>query len=99
MTSQQSTSYPLSNLPYTAEYGEISVNGWPRSERTVLETRAAKGREYILSHHTAGYEIAGSCARLAREYWAVRFRLDGAIHGRRFSNETDARDVFARIGA
>lgn len=61
------------------------------SKVTVLEQRAKGSRMYRLTHHTPGFECAGSCARwAANEVWAVLFDMDGATHGRRFLKKEDA---------
>ena len=78
--------------PAIAEYGDIKRLGWRMSVETLLGThvRERDGRVYKLSHHAAGYEVAGSCARWTNEKWSVRFMLDGARHGKSFASWLDA---------
>lgn len=86
-------------MPSTAEYGSELYKA-NASERTLLRTetrrrdhgpdapaeyRYDKPRTYELTHHTAGYEPAGSCGRFqGYEVYRVRFLLDGAYHGQGF---------------
>ena len=78
------------------------VNNAKRSRTNVLDKGIAdkpKGprvpHEWTLTHHTAGYECAGSMARWTNEKWAVRFVADGATHGRSFLTEHEACEWFA----
>ncbi len=70
-----------------------------RSVVTVLSTRNvvndySQTREWILRHHTAGFECAGSCARSTPEKWSVTSVSNGSTFGNSFLNESDARTVF-----
>ncbi len=49
-------------------------------------------------HETRGYVIAGSCMRWQEANWSVLYWLqDGTRHGRRFLDEADAREYFAKL--
>ncbi len=70
-----------------------------RSVVTVLATRNvvndySQTREWILRHHTAGFECAGSCARSTVEKWTVTSFSNGSRFGNSFLNESDACEVF-----
>jgi hypothetical protein len=62
-----------------------------RARVSVLEERTAAGRTYRLVRSSPGFEPAGSCARWTNGYFAIRFEVGGAIHGRQFKTETEAR--------
>lgn len=65
------------------------------SKVTILDKASNERREYVLSHHTPGFELAGSMARWNdHEVWSVTFESDGATHGRRFLNKGEAQDLF-----
>jgi hypothetical protein len=71
------------------------------SVKTVLAEREAKTdygirRRYFLTHHTAGYEIAGSGTRWTNERWSVSFMDSGVKHGRSFRTEAEARELFEK---
>lgn len=73
--------------PKVAEYRDIPTG--LHSRVTVLTTASGPNpsgyvRSYTLSHHTAGYECAGSMARWTDERWSVLTFSDGASHGRSF---------------
>ena len=76
------------------------VNEGNQSHRILLQTGVSVSttrsvsRKYFLSHHTEGFEPAGSMARWTQEKWTVRFYLDGSYHGRQFDTEHDARVYF-----
>jgi hypothetical protein len=76
------------------EYSEVHEGN--RARTVVLAREDVYGREYRLVQSTAGYECAGSCARWTDGYTAVLFDSDGAVHGRRFKSEADARALFSR---
>jgi hypothetical protein len=80
----------------TAEYG--TYPDAMRSRKTILERRAAAyGRTYVLSHSTAGYEPAGSCARWTNEKWAAGHTdSNGTFYGQSFKTEHEARAYFER---
>lgn len=85
------------NFPRTAEAGQIDAMGAPRSVTTILDTKSANGREYRLLMVSPGYEVAGSAMRWTDGYFAVRFTLDGARHGRRFKTSNQAHSLFDTI--
>jgi hypothetical protein len=65
------------------------------SKVTVLDTGTNDRRDYRLSHHAPGFELAGSMARWnGHEVWSVLFEQGGATHGRRFLNKGEAQDLF-----
>ena len=71
------------------------------SVRTVLETRRHTNdygvtRDYKLINKSAGIEPAGAGTRETKEAWGVLFNQHGAMHGRWFTNEADARDLLAK---
>ena len=76
-----------------SEYGDLKDA--PRSVESILTRKSsARGIKYRLVHRTAGWECAGSMARLReREGWGVLFTLDGDRHGRWFHTEQEARDM------
>lgn len=77
------------------EYG--TYTDADRSTVTRIDSAVFDRREYVLKHHTPGFECAGSCARYnGNEVWSVTFQSAGATHGRRFLKESDARDLFAK---
>lgn len=84
------------NIGNVIEYRDIPAGS--HAKRQVLESEVTtigrRHREYFLSHSTAGYECAGSMARWTNEYYSVTFEAGGAINGRRFLTEKDARDLF-----
>jgi hypothetical protein len=56
-------------------------------------------RSWRLKHHTAGFEIAGSCMRSTPEKWTVSFiDYDGARHGRQFLTLADGESHLAKCG-
>ena len=76
-----------------AEYGTMSADQF--SKVTRLDSRVHGRHDYRLQHHTPGFECAGSMARYnGHEVWSVTFEAQGAIHGRRFLNEQEARNLF-----
>lgn len=79
---------------YIAEYGSITADQY--GKKITLQTATKERREYRLIHRTAGYQIAGSCARLDKEAWGVLFEFDGAEHGRWFKTLPEASDLFAK---
>lgn len=65
------------------------------SKVTRLDSAVVGRREYRLSHHSDGFEPAGSCARYsAREAWSVLFEANNATHGRRFKTLAEAQSLF-----
>lgn len=81
-----------------AEYGQVKHEDFSKVE--VLDTKINGRREYRFSHHSAGWECAGSMVRFnAHEVWSVLFEADGATHGRRFLKESEARELFNKWGA
>ncbi len=76
------------------EYRDIEGSGIARSERTQIEQREAKRNIYRLVHKTAGWECAGSCARLTNESWGVLFYAHNATHGQWFKSLAEARELF-----
>lgn len=75
------------------EYKDLTEEN--RSKITILASaRGAFNRLHTLSHHTEGYEPAGSCARFTKEKWTVKYPFDGAIHGQAFKTEKEAREYF-----
>ena len=85
------------SLPLIAEAGQVLRNEWPQSTSAQLDSAKVDGRDYALSQHTAGYEIAGSACRWTDGYFLVSTMIDGARHGRRFRREADARSHFDQI--
>ena len=83
-----------------AEYGQVKSEDF--SKVTMLDhfTMVREGcmLDYRLSHHTVGWELAGSVARFnGHVVWSASFHMDGpTIHGRRFPTEKDARDLFLK---
>ena len=81
----------------TKEYGQIKPE--EMSVATVLDTRTmptGAQRIWTLKHHTAGLELAGSCARSTKERWSVTHFDCGAnaIFGNSFSTLDAAMAVF-----
>lgn len=71
----------VTNLPMVVEYGsDLETNN--RSVRTVLnEGKTKQGRLLQFIHKTAGYEPAGSCARLTNKSYGVIWYVDGVMFG------------------
>lgn len=93
----QIISDPTRTKPLIKEYGQYSDD--ERSVRTVLDSFLSKRFNkplYELVHKTAGYEPAGSCARLTKEMWGVLYDFQGSNHGCWFNNEAEARAEFNR---
>lgn len=69
--------------------------------RTVLETRqllfCGGTRQVMLEAVCAGWAVAGSALRWDNGYYGVRWMLDGASHGRRYSDYADAKAHFDRL--
>jgi hypothetical protein len=81
--------------PLIKEYGTYSDD--ERSERFVLDSFQSKRFNrswYELVHKTAGYEPAGSCARLTKEAWGVLYQINGVQHGCWYVSEQEARAEF-----
>ncbi len=79
--------------PLTMEYRDLKDSDM--SCATILQKGyGAWNKEYTLSHHTAGYECAGSCARYTEERWKVRYIFDNALHGKAFLTEKEAQEYF-----
>jgi hypothetical protein len=79
------------------EYRDISAQEYAiRTELARSWSDAVHGIVRLV-HSTAGYEVAGSAARFTNEYFAVRFQLGNATHGRRFKSEAEARETYARL--
>lgn len=74
----------------TIEYRDVTDGQVSRS--TVLDQATHNGRTYLLRHHSAGYESAGSMARWTNEKWSVS--RPGAFGGSAFLTEQEARDTF-----
>lgn len=68
---------------------KVTVKGYGVNERT--------GRQHKFSHHTAGYEPAGSMAHWTAEKWSISCTIDGARHGFNFSRLDSALDRFRDI--
>ncbi|CAM5290653.1 hypothetical protein ATER59S_00532 [Aquamicrobium terrae] len=80
-----------------AEYGDISADE-PRPVETVLDTKLGWGRTTVkLVAVTAGWAIAGSMLRWDNGCFAVRYEIDGAIHGSRYAAFDQALEHFNRI--
>lgn len=84
------------NYPKVAECGTVTKNKWPISSYRVLDQRQSPktGCSYRLVEIGKGFETAGSAMRFTNGVFAVHFRLDGAIHGRRFKSLDDASALF-----
>ena len=87
----------IEGLPLTIEYS----NPLSRSHASVttdfdgkLAFLCGKRRQLSLTHHSAGYVMAGSAMRYDKENWAVNWLSERGIEGRRFSAEIDAREFF-----
>lgn len=76
-----------------AEYGDVAESDLARVE--TLETREVHGREYRLIHSSPGFECAGSVMRWTNGYWGIRFESGGAIQGRQFKTEEEARSLLS----
>jgi hypothetical protein len=79
------------------EYRDIKPG--EMSTVTVLAERSitndyGRAKVWTLKHHTAGYECAGSCARLTDEKWSVTTMEDGSRYGNSFTSESEACIVF-----
>ena len=80
-----------------AEYGQLGPND-PRPVHTVLDTKTGWGRTDVrLVAITAGWAIAGSCARWDNGCYAVLWEVDGARHGTRYRDFESALAHFNRI--
>lgn len=80
-----------------AEYGDISADE-PRPAETVLDTKLGWGRTTVrLVAVTAGWAIAGSVLRWDNGCFAVRYEIDGALHGSRYATFDQAAEHFNRI--
>lgn len=84
----------MTDHPKITDYGTIKANAWPVASYKCLAKASKEGREFTLCHVGRGYEPAGSMARWTDGYHAVRFYLDGAIHGRRFKDFNEAVELF-----
>jgi hypothetical protein len=86
-------------MPMTAEYGSPLFV----ANKAAVELRAEKYAPKLkakvrLLKSTAGYEMAGSCARWTDGYYAVRWnRVDGSIHGGRYKTLAEAVAHFDRV--
>lgn len=86
-------------MKYCVEYdSEDFINN--RSNREVLDTClvsingfGTQRAEYY--HCTAGYELAGSAARLTKEKWGYTWYENGCAYGRSFGNEDNAAAAYA----
>lgn len=87
----------MKNIPFIKEYRDLNVNDLSKVVILATATGAFK-RPYTLSHHSAGYESAGSCARYTREKWTVLSRdiYSNTTHGKAFLKESEAREYFAQ---
>ena len=83
--------------PFTKEYGTFPES--ELSKRTILDTGAgAFGRLFELVHKTAGYECAGSCARLTSEAWgSISYDRSGTTHGQWFKTLDEAKARFEQF--
>lgn len=83
--------------PSTKEYRDLTDAD--RAVRTVLATGiGAFNRPYRLIHTTAGYGLAGSCARHTGEAWGViATNRDGTTSGQWYKTEAEARAHFERV--
>jgi hypothetical protein len=80
-----------------AEYADISADD-PRPAETVLDTKLGWGRTNVrLVAVTAGWAIAGSMLRWDNGCFAVRYEIDGALHGSRYATFDQALAHFERI--
>lgn len=77
------------NIGRVIEYSQVTDQN--RARKVAIQ----QSGKYTLSHSTQGYECAGSAARWTDEFWSVTFYMDNALHGRRFTSEQAARDLFA----
>lgn len=80
----------MTSLPPIREYGSLEPH--ELSRRTVLRQE----RGWTLTHHTAGYEPAGSAARYTGERWSV-LSLDvrsNTRYGRSFTTIEKAQAYF-----
>ena len=71
------------HLPRVAEYGDESLMG----NMSIVTPRQGGiaflgNRHYVFSHHTAGYELAGSAARWTDEKWTISVQYDNQRHAR-----------------
>ena len=80
-----------------AEYGDISADE-PRPKETVLDSKLGWGRTTVkLAAVTAGWAIAGSMLRWDNGCFAVRYEIDGVLHGSRYADFDQALEHFDRI--
>lgn len=78
-----------------AEFGTFDPALLAKATRLAqAPSRHTPGLVFYLEHLSAGYAIAGSCARWDAECWRVSFHMDGARHGQRFASEIAARAFF-----
>jgi len=76
-----------------AEYAEISKD--QLSKVNTLETAVNGTREFRLTHHSRGWECAGSMARWNDlEMYGVLFEMAGATNGRKFLKQDEAKALF-----
>jgi hypothetical protein len=84
----------MSNL---MEYRELNQKPELRGQETVLDEGVGERNTlYKLTHKTAGYYCAGSCARFDNEAYGVIFEAHGSRHGRWFKTEAEARELFGK---
>lgn len=80
----------------TMEYRDLTAAN--RSIRTIISGAPGFRAHWQLIHKTAGYECAGSCARLTSESWgAIAQSEDGTTYGQWYKTESEAREHFERV--
>ncbi len=72
--------------------GEMSVKT-VLAERTITNDWG-RSSTWVLKHHTAGWECAGSAARDTVEHWSVTSFNGQSTTGNSFLTEAEARTVF-----
>lgn len=80
--------------PRLAEYGALRKEDF--GTKTTLAERQGRHGTLRVVHRAAGYQCAGSMARLDGEAWGAIFtcRHDGTTHGQWFKTEAEARARF-----
>jgi len=84
----------------TKEYKDLRDEDM--AKKTILrigeDKRNSHRKNLHLYHLSAGYETAGSCARLQEhETWGVRFLFDKSYHGKRFKTLAEAEAYFNQL--
>lgn len=81
----------------TAEFGDFSREMLSQKIETRRWQYTRGGKVARFYHVTAGFEVAGSCARWTDERWLVRQEIGDTTHGRYFLTEESAFEYFNLI--